>query len=107
MKNNLSNLDDEVDKTLRSIDGMERASPPPFFLTRVEARLAGRGTARLASRWFLRPAWVAASLGLVLLLNLSAVVYAREQIQQQEQEQEQDAVGLSADWRFDTTALDW
>ncbi len=104
MKKN-PHIDEEVERTLQSIDGIERASPKPFFLTRVEARLNRQRAPEPATAWAFRPAWVAASLGLVLLLNLSAVVYVREQLVQHEQEQE--TVGLSAEWGFDTNVLDW
>ena len=95
-------LEEEIEKTLRSIEGMERASPKPFFQTRLEARLSRRREERPVIAWLFRPAWVAASRGLVLLLNLSAVVYMREELAQQEQ----DTVGLGADWGLDMTVLE-
>lgn len=104
MKTN-ARIEDEVDRTLRSIDGIERASPRPFFSTRVEARLRQRGATKPLAGWVFRPAWVVASLGLVLALNLSAVFYVRQQMAQHEQEQE--TVGLSAEWGFDANGLDW
>lgn len=100
-----SQREEEVEKTLRSIDGLERANPNPFFSTRVEARLRQRLTPATPTTWVFRPAWVVASLGLVLALNLSAVIYVREQMAQDEQEQE--ATSLPSEWGFDANVLDW
>ena len=97
--------DSEVERTLRALDGMERAAPKPFFLTRVEARLARRTGSVPTVAWFVRPALIVASLGLALLVNLSAAVYVHERLSQHEQEQE--VVGLSTEWGFETTVLDW
>ncbi|MBO0947042.1 hypothetical protein [Fibrella forsythiae] len=105
MRTNQSSQE-EVEKTLQSITGIERASPNPFFLTRVEARLAARRSAPgVTTPWAFRPVWVAASLGLALMLNVSAVMYAREALTQDDQEQE--TVSLSAEWGFDATVMDW
>ena len=96
-------IEEEIEKTLLSIQGIERASPKPFFQTRVEARLNRCGKEKSASAWLFRPAWVAASLGLVLLLNLSAVVYIREELDQQGQ----DTVVPGAEWDLYTNVLEW
>lgn len=96
-------VEEEIEQTLRSLEGIERASPKPFFQTRVEARLHRRAEPKPVVSWLFRPAWVAASLGLVLLLNLSAVMYVREELDQQEQ----DAAGLSAEWGLDMNVLEW
>lgn len=104
MKTN-QHIEEEVDKTLRSLDGLERAAPKPFFLTRVQARLDRRTAPKPLTNWVFRPAYVVASLGLVLLLNLSAVVYVRDRVVQHEQEQE--SAGFSADWELESDALDW
>ncbi|MBC7568692.1 MAG: hypothetical protein H7319_03020 [Spirosoma sp.] len=98
-------IQDEVEKTFRSIEGIERAEPTPFFLTRTQARLARHTTSQSLTGWVFRPAYVLASLGLVLLLNLSAVAYAHQQVAQYEQDQE--TVVLSAEWGNDLRALDW
>jgi len=97
-------IEEEVDKTLGSVAGIERAEPNPFFLTRVEGRLAQRQSVG-PTAWLFRPVWAVASLGLVLALNLSAVLYVREQLDRHEQEQE--SVGLTSEWGLDATLLDW
>lgn len=98
-------IHNEVEKTLHSLAGIERASPKPFFLTRVEARMAGRTASKATTFWAFRPAWVAASLVLVLMLNVSAVMYAREELTQDDPDQETSS--LSAEWGFDANVLDW
>lgn len=96
-------IEDEIEQTLRSLDGIERAKPKPFFLTRVQARLDRRNTPKPAAARTFRPAYVVASLGLVLLLNVSAILYVDERVA----EQEQDSVSLSTEWEFESNALNW
>ncbi len=98
-------IDEEIEKTLRSLDGIERAVPTPYFLTRAQARLNQRTAPHRLASWLFRPAWVAASLGLVLLLNVSAVVYIQERLSQHEQEQE--TVGMATEWELESNILDW
>jgi hypothetical protein len=68
-------LDERVRQTLSSLDGIKRASPGPFFYTRMMARLDAeeknlweRVTAFLA-----KPVVVVSFICLVLVLNLTAV----------------------------------
>ncbi|MBC8151610.1 MAG: hypothetical protein H7Z72_01730 [Bacteroidetes bacterium] len=103
MKTN-QRIEEEVEKTLQSIDGIQRATPNPFFLARVQARLDRRHAPESARNWVLSPAWVVASLGLILVLNLSAVAYVYDRVDRHEQDQE--AAGLSAEWGLEPT-LDW
>lgn len=98
-------VNSEIDKTLRSLDSLERANPGPFFYTRVQARLDGRRVSRTAKNWTLRPAWVAASLGLVFALNVSAVLMYQHQLTTHEQQQATETV--ADEWGIDPFSLDW
>ncbi|MEZ0484255.1 hypothetical protein [Fibrella aquatica] len=97
-------VDIEVEKTLRALEGMERAEPKPFFLTRVEGRLRQRETRPVVDNWLIRPVWAVATLGLVFVLNLSAVVYVSRELAQHE---EQETVSSTSEWGFDSNVLDW
>ncbi|MBC7922465.1 MAG: hypothetical protein H7Z75_15400 [Ferruginibacter sp.] len=98
-------IDEEVEKTLRSLEGIQRATPQPFFLTRVQARLERGIAPKPTPAWAFRPAYLAASLGLVLLLNVSTVVYVWERMAQHEREE--DAAGFSVEWGLESNPLDW
>ncbi len=104
MKTN-KHIDDEIEQTLRSLDGIERATPRPFFVTRTEARLDGRLLAQPAGRWAFRPAWLLASLGLISLLNLSAIIVYRQQLRVDEQQQATES--FAAAWKLDLTDPAW
>ncbi len=95
-------FDSETDRTLRALDGMERAEPRPFFFARVQARLAQHQAAGLPA---FRPALLAASLGMVLLLNASAVAVYQYRVAAQEQEQA--AERFADEWGADPATLDW
>lgn len=96
-------IEEEVERTLYSINNIERANPRPFFLTRLQARLDQRTGSKPVEAWVFRPAYMAALLGLVLLLNVSVMVYVQERIADREQEQE--AISLSAEWGFGSNTI--
>lgn len=96
---------EEIERTLRSLEGIERASPPPFFSTRVQARLARRLAGKTRTSWVSRPAYALASLGLVLVLNVSAAFYFQQHLYQHEEEHFVD--GVAGDLGAEATALDW
>jgi hypothetical protein len=96
---------DEVDKTLLSLDGIERATPKPFFLTRTQTRLSQRMAPKQLTAWVFRPVWLVASLGLILVLNVSSMVYIQQRLSRYEQEQH--TVNFSAEWGLSTTGLNW
>ena len=103
--NQKQRIEAEVEQTLRAISGIERAAPKPFFVTRAEARLASRRTLIIRPIWAFRPHYMAASLALVLLLNLSAVLYVQHRVTQHEQEQE--SAGVSVELGLDANGLIW
>lgn len=96
---------EEIEKTLRSLEGIERASPSAFFSTRVQARLANRLAEKTRLSWMARPAYVLATLSVVLVLNASAAFYFQHHIDQHEEEHFVD--GVAGDLGADATALDW
>jgi hypothetical protein len=98
-------FDQETDRTLRALEGIERAEPRLFFFTRVQARLAQSQAARASGPGAFRPALLAAWLGVVLLLNVSAVVVYQYQLTAQEQAQA--AESFADEWGADPATLDW
>ncbi|MEM7373455.1 MAG: hypothetical protein AAF587_32815 [Bacteroidota bacterium] len=65
----------EVELTMNSLDGLERAKPKPFFHTRLEARLAAEKEAESGIfSWLLQPKVQWAMLICLLLLNVGVVV---------------------------------
>lgn len=72
-------IENEVEKTLRALDGIERAEPKPFLYTRLKARMEQRAESKTQARWHLRPAYLVASLVLLVGLNVWAVVQYNSQ----------------------------
>src|SRR5260221_5588375 len=67
-----NNIDQRVEETLDSLDGIQRASAGPFFYTRLKAKLE-RGEKSIwetISSFISRPAMVFATICVVLLLNM-------------------------------------
>lgn len=72
-------IENEVEKTLRALDGIERAEPKPFLYTRLKARIEQRAESKNRVMWHLRPAYLVASLVLLVGLNVWAVVQYNRQ----------------------------
>ena len=76
MKNNQF-LNTKIEKTLSSLDGMERAAPRPFLFTRVMAKMqATKETVwEKAGRLIGRPSFAIAGLSFVIVLNLVIITF--------------------------------
>jgi len=61
------NIDDEIERTLQSLEGIKPAEPKPFFYTRLQARMESEFEAKTGFRW--RPAYAYAALALIITLN--------------------------------------
>jgi len=68
------NINKRINEVMRSLDGIEKASPRPFFFTRLEARLQ-----RQKSRWevvssFLsKPVVAIACICLIIMINAMVI----------------------------------
>jgi len=65
------NIEEEIERTLQSLKGIEPATPKPFFYTRLQARLEQKLAMKASWQW--RPVYAFSALGLVLLLNLVTI----------------------------------
>jgi hypothetical protein len=65
-------IEGKIERTLESLDGMQRATPQPWFFTRVKARLQReeRSVWESIGSFLSKPAVAMAGLGLILILNL-------------------------------------
>ena len=67
-------LDKKIDEAMQSLDGIEKASPRPFFFTRLEARMQ-----REKSRWEVISSFVAkpivafACICLIIMINADVI----------------------------------
>ena len=68
-------LNKKIDEAMQSLDGIEKASPRPFFFTRLEARMQ-----REKSRWEIISSFVAkpivafACICLVIMINAVVIL---------------------------------
>ncbi len=73
--NTNKNIDQLIEETLNSADGIQRATPKPFLLTRINARM-NNTTASLWEKasWFItRPAVAFTGLCLIILINVTVL----------------------------------
>ncbi|MBC7827129.1 MAG: hypothetical protein H7122_05250 [Chitinophagaceae bacterium] len=67
--------ENRVEETLNSLDGLQKASPGPFFYTRVMARMEDeqKNLWETITSYITKPFVIAAVISFVLLLNVSVV----------------------------------
>ncbi|MEO8173590.1 MAG: hypothetical protein ABI581_10925 [Sediminibacterium sp.] len=67
---------EEIEKTIESIDGISRADMPPFFYTRLQAKLNNHIDSP-NNFWAMvtRPAVSLVTLSLLVVLNVAAISY--------------------------------
>jgi hypothetical protein len=66
---------DRVEETLNSLDGLQKASPGPFFYTRVMARMETeqQNLWESVTAFLTRPYVIATVISFILLLNATAI----------------------------------
>ncbi|MBS1576402.1 MAG: hypothetical protein JST09_13945 [Bacteroidetes bacterium] len=66
-------MEKRIEEALNSFDGIQRASPQPFFYTRLKARLnqPEKGIWENVSSFITQPAMLFATVFIILLLNIS------------------------------------
>ncbi len=69
-------LKKKIVETMQSLDGIEKASPRPFFFTRLEARMQKEKSSwEIISSFVARPAIVFAGICLIIMVN-AAVIFS-------------------------------
>jgi hypothetical protein len=101
-------IEHEVDKTLGSLDGIQRAEANPYLFTRIKARLEKeeRSLWSLATEFISRPAVAITAIFVAVLINLTVFFEFRPEPSETGQEDEQlfaSEYNLSSDTIYDST----
>ena len=95
-------IDQEIKDTLQVLDDINKASPKPFFYTRLEARIQRRYSP--ATTWSLRPAVIWSGIVLIVLLNITvAINYSKKA---NDSVNEQNAGAFANEYGLNIDALD-
>jgi len=75
-------IEEQVEKTLNSLDGSKRAKSNPFMFTRIQARLQNSDNSHwtAAARVLNRPVFAIATLLLVILMNAAIFLQSNEPV---------------------------
>ncbi|MDX2245683.1 MAG: hypothetical protein SF052_02835 [Bacteroidia bacterium] len=75
MMKNRKNLSEEVRQTMESLDTLTRATPGPFFYTRLKARMEGSQNIAMPLwySWVLQPRWSLPVITMLVILNIGAI----------------------------------
>ena len=66
---------EEIEKIVESMDGIGRAEMPPFFYTRLQAKLDNTSSSNNFWVVITRPAFSLITLSLLVVLNVAAITY--------------------------------
>lgn len=70
------NPDKKIEETMQSLDGIEKATPAPFFFSRLEARMQREKSIwESISSFVAKPVYAFACICLVILINASVILF--------------------------------
>ncbi len=80
MKNidmNQTPLKNKIEEALQSLDAVQRATPRPFLMTRIHARMNKESLSvwERVGELFIQPRWILTGLCLVLAMNAAVVLF--------------------------------
>jgi hypothetical protein len=89
--NNKKRIQEEVEKTLESLDGIERAGSNPYLFTRIKARLEKEEKSfwSMALTFISRPSVAVPAIVLTILINTAIFFEFRSERGQTPQDEEQ------------------
>lgn len=101
-------IQEEVDKTLASLDGITRAPANPFLFTRIQAALQKeeRNFWSQAFAFISRPAISVAAITIAIIINAAVFFESRSEVVQNTQDEEQvfaSEYNLSTNMIYDAT----
>ncbi|MEO8854719.1 MAG: hypothetical protein ABI359_13135 [Ginsengibacter sp.] len=68
--------DKKIEEILQSLDGVEKATPGPYFFTRLEARMQrGKNFWEKVSSFVAKPVYAFACICLLILINASVILF--------------------------------
>jgi len=84
-------IDEQVEKTMNSLDGAKRAKSNPFLYTRIQARLQNSDNSHwaAAARILGRPVFAIATVLLVILMNAAVFLQNSEPVQSNTKQEEE------------------
>lgn len=93
----------KIDEALNSLDNISRASPRPFFFTRLEAMMLGeRSNWNRLSVFFARPAFALACAFIVVVMNI-AVIFSNRDVSQDSTAPGNTEVAVADEYSYVTT----
>jgi len=73
------NFNKKIEEVLKSLDGIEKASPDPFFFTRLEARMQReRSIWEEISSFVAKPLVAFAGLCLIIMINATVILSSEQ-----------------------------
>ena len=97
-------LENKIENTLSSIDVMHRAEMPPFFQTRLMARLSNEAEIGNSNWWVVRkPVWVIAVLAVLFIINTVMLTQENQSINSLNKKTESNLQGFASEYNLSST----
>ncbi|OSZ81006.1 hypothetical protein CAP36_07155 [Chitinophagaceae bacterium IBVUCB2] len=91
-----------TDEVLNSLDGIQRATVPDFFYTRLKARMDKDYEPVSAKSWIFRPVYAVAALLLVLIIN-AAVIFKNSETKATSNPEIESLQSIAAEYNLNET----
>lgn len=92
-----------IEETLESFDKIQRAEPPPFFETRLKARmekeLLGK---RMSNSFIAKPVWVLTVLATLFILNITVLNNTKYLVEELAETSVTSVQGFAQEYNLDT-----
>lgn len=99
-----TDLHNKIENTLNSFDGMHRAEMPPFFQTRLMARLSKKYEIN-NTNWFAvqKPIWIIAVLVALLIVNTAMLMQESKSANAINKKTESTLQGFASEYNLSST----
>ncbi len=91
-----------TDEVLNSLDGIQRATTPDFFYTRLKARMEKDMEPAAPKSWIFRPVYAVAALLLVLIIN-AAVIFKNSETKSGSNPEIESLQSIAAEYNLNET----
>ena len=101
-------IENQIDRALNSLEGIQRAEANPYLYTRIKARLDGKEGAfwNVAANFLTRPVAVMATFLFLVIMNITFIVESRRHdVQPTAAEQTDETQLVASDYNMAQTAF--
>ena len=97
-------IENEIEATLQSFEGMQRATVPPFFFTRLQARIDNQSAEKGFWNYLSRPIVTVITLSVLLVMNVGVVSHFLQSEKQTTEQVTSDRENFAKEFGLNSTS---